>query len=174
MSDRKEHEPVAAAKAARTKVMKAIRKQADEAVGQLMQDVSRLIDDAYRDIGRIPESDPSDPYIPDPPIPDPPIPDPPLPDDPPIPDPPVPDPPLPEEEEEKEMRRERRHLDAELHAAVVDIVRAEIAALDPAALVKAELDRQLRAFTNQLQERLKANAKPGLQKLSPLLSRRRR
>jgi hypothetical protein len=86
----------------------------------------------------------------------------------------LPEPPSPTAGRGHEKERERRHLDAELREAIVDIVRAEIAALDVAALVKAEIDTQLRTVTRLLQERLKVMAKPSLQKLKPILSRRRR
>lgn len=66
----------------------------------------------------------------------------------------------------------RKLLDGEVRHAIADIVRAELAALDVAALVKAEVDAQLRAVTKLLQERLKASPRSNLQKLSPLLSRR--
>jgi hypothetical protein len=41
-------------------------------------------------------------------------------------------------------------------------------------LVKAEIETQLRTITRLLQERLKANGNPNAQKLSSILSRRRR
>lgn len=56
----------------------------------------------------------------------------------------------------------------------IDMVRAEIATLDLATLVKAEIETQLRAVTKQLQERLKASPQTDLRKISPSLSRRRR
>lgn len=68
----------------------------------------------------------------------------------------------------------RHHLDAISRQEVTDIVHAEIAALDVAALVKAEIETQLRAVTKLLQERLTASPQPDLRKLAPMLSRRRR
>lgn len=73
-----------------------------------------------------------------------------------------------------EDRHQPARIDAELRQAIAEIVRSEIATLDVAALVKAEIDTQLRAVTRMLQERLKAAAKPNLKKLAPILSRRRR
>lgn len=85
----------------------------------------------------------------------------------------VPEPPIAPIWRDSEERHEHRHLDAELRHLIAEIVRAEIAELDIVALVKAEVDTQLRAVTKLLQERLKDVAKPNLQKLAPILSRRR-
>ena len=141
MNERKEHGPLAAAEEARARVMKTVRKQAEDVVEQLQRDVFRLIEDTQRGV----EVDA----------------------------PPVPDPSehaaWPDSEDGRQPGR-----DAELRKAITDIVRAEIAALDVAALVKAEIDTQLRAVTKLLQERLKGMTKPGLQKLTPMLSRPRR
>lgn len=88
--------------------------------------------------------------------------------------PPVPDPLEPAAWPDSEGERQSGRLDAKLRHEITEIVRTEIAALDVAALVKAEIDTQLRAVTKLLQERLKGMTKPGLQKLTPMLSRRRR
>jgi hypothetical protein len=146
MSDRKEHESLAAAEATRARIMKAIRRQAEDVVEQLQRDVFRLIEEAHRDTGK--SHAPVSPLPPEPS-------------------------PISPIWRDSEEQRERRHLDDELRHLITDIVRAEIAALDIVALVKAEIDVQLRAVTKLLQERLKDVTKPNLQKLTPILSRRR-
>lgn len=146
MSDRKDHPSLAAAEATRARVMKTVRRQAEDVVEQLQRDVFRLLDEAHRDIGT---ADAADPPLPPEPSPISPI------------------------WRDSEEQRERRHLDAELRHLITDIVRAEIAAVDVAALVKAEVDVQLRMVSKLLQDRLKDVGKPNLQKLTPILSRRR-
>lgn len=67
-----------------------------------------------------------------------------------------------------------QHLDTVSRQEVIDIVRSEIAALDVATLVKAQIETQLRAVTKLLRERLADSPQPDLRKLTPMLSRRRR
>jgi len=143
MSDRKDHDPLANAEAIRARTMKAIRRQAEEVVDKLQRDVFHLIDEAHRDVDTPCFLEPSEPS------------------------------PIAPIWRDREEQRERRHLDAELRHLITDIVRAEIAKLDIVALVKGEVDVQLRTVSRLLQERLQEVAKPNLQKLAPILSRRR-
>lgn len=133
-----------AAEATRASVMETVRSQAETTIEQLQRDVFRLLEEAHQPFAA--------PHVTDPPLQSEPKP----------------------AQHAGEEEPVRRHIDPELRQSIIEIIRAEIAALDVAALVKTEIDTQLRAVTKLLQERLKGSQQPKLQKLAPMLSRRRR